>query len=63
MAIVFGHEIHIFSLNLAKIHIFIPKCTKGGTIGSEKNPTKTIFLLLPLCWRDVDDDNADNDHA
>ena len=47
VAIVFGHEIHLIFLNLAKIHISIPKSTKGGGGGSPglgKNPKKTLFM-------------------
>ena len=44
VAIVFGHEIHILSLNLAKIHIFIPR---GGTTSLGNIPKKkTIFFYL-----------------
>ena len=39
-------------LNLAKIHIFIPKCTEGGRGGRvhqfRKSSKKTFILLLPL---------------
>ena len=51
VAIAFGNENHIFFLlNLAKIHIFVPKCTEGGGstgIGNIPKKNKTMFLLLP----------------
>ena len=33
LAIVFGHKIHIFILNLAKFNFFPPKSTHGGSTG------------------------------
>ena len=42
--IVFGHENIFLCLNLAKVHIFIPKCTAGGGgRGLGKFPKKHFF--------------------
>ena len=40
-------------LNLAKIHIFIPKCTEGGggSTGLENIPKKKEFLVLLLSFK------------
>ena len=52
VAIVFGHEIHILILNLATIHIFIPKSAYGGRGGGSTGlgniPKKETFSVLPL---------------
>ena len=41
-------------LNLAKIHIIIPKCTeeggRGGSTGLGNIPKKTLFLVASLSW-------------
>ena len=51
MAIVFGFENPTF---LAKIHIFIPKCTEGGgSTGLENIPKKYQFLFTASLNNDV----------
>ena len=49
VAIVFGHEIHLIFLNLAKIHISIPKSTEeGGSIGLRNIPKKNSMRKISV---------------